>query len=78
MTAATEFKLVETTEDRFWEQLCCLPPRIQANGGFLVGEPMSHNDEGYPTYSAYWEIGGKFFAADRPITLAEFKAFTPA
>jgi hypothetical protein len=30
------------TEERFWEQLGCVPPAYQLGGAFLMGEPYTH------------------------------------
>ena len=56
----------KTTEARYWEMLGVLPPAAQAGYGFLVGEPMDHNREGYPRFSAFIEWGRGFYEAVEP------------
>lgn len=68
----------ETTEERFFEMLECLPPAYQTGGerggAFLVGEPWDHHAAtGRPRFAAYREIGDKFLVASRPMTVQEFK-----
>ena len=50
----------EVTKARFWEMLECLPPRIQATNGFLVGEAYDHKD-GRPVYECYVQEADKYF-----------------
>ena len=69
----------ETTEERFWNMLGALPPRAYHAGGFLVGEPVSARlcditGEGAPTFEAYFEIDGRYYQADKPVTVREFLA----
>ena len=73
-------KWKQTTKERFWEMLGVLPPTIQTGAGFLVGEPwrhricaVSHTVE--PAFQAHVQIGEKYYEADQPITIAEFKAY---
>lgn len=64
----------ETTEEKFHEMLEVLPPAAWENGGFLVGEPWDHHAlTGAPRYAGYRELDGKYYAASRPLTRAEFK-----
>ena len=63
----------ETTEDNFTKMLEVLPPAAWHDGGFLVGEAWDHDAlTGRPRYQAFKEIEGKFFAASRAMTEAEF------
>jgi len=65
----------ETTEEKYFEMLEVLPPAYMGNGGFLVGEPYDHDaGNGQPRWTAFRQVGEKFFAANRPMTIAEFKA----
>lgn len=69
----------EVTEARYWEMLGVLPPAIQTRLGFLVGEPMDHGrctitSHIKPRFSAFAEVGGKFYECSRPMTIPEFKA----
>jgi hypothetical protein len=64
----------ETTKERYWEMLECLPPTAHCSGGFLVGEPWDHHaTSGQPRYAAFSEIGGKYYASSRPMTRGEFR-----
>ena len=64
----------ETTEEKYWEMLEVLPPAARHSGGFLVGEPWDHHAvSGRARFAAYRELyGGKFYTANRPLTVAEF------
>ena len=46
-------KWIETTEERYDEMLGVLPPAYWSSIGFLVGEPMDHNANGQPRFSAF-------------------------
>lgn len=66
---------LSTTADRYDEMLNVLPPAMWRGGAFLVGEPMDHDvATGRARYSAYWQRGGAYFEASRPITVAEMRA----
>ena len=68
-------KFSKTTEEKFWEMLGVLPPAFQTGYGFLVGEPMDHNAQGQPRFTAFIEYPrGTFFESVGPMTIAEFKA----
>ena len=76
-------KFTKTTEARYWEMLEVLPPEIMTGYGFLVGEPMDHNSQGQPRFSAFveWRAAGQmtprqtiYFESVAPMTVAEFKA----
>lgn len=65
----------ETTHEKFYYMLEVLPPAKMSGGGFLVGEPCDHHSlTGRPRYSAYAEREGRYFVANRPLTVAEFMA----
>ena len=66
-----------TTEERYDEMLGVLPPAAYSLYGFLVGEPMDHDREGWPRFSAFVEVEGKFYESKQPLTAREFKAFSP-
>ena len=51
----------KTTEEKYDEMLCVLPPEIQVENGFLVGEATDHNENGL------------FYAYSKPVTIKEFK-----
>lgn len=67
------------TADEYWYGLEVLPPRYQGAGGFLVGEPEDHTlcevtGQVCPTWSAFLDLGdGRFFKADRALTVQEFR-----
>lgn len=63
-----------TTADKYQEMLEVLPPAFWQDGAFLVGEPSDHHfATGRPRFAAYWERGGRHYAASRPVTLAELR-----
>ncbi len=64
-----------TTEERYMEMLCVLPPEYMNANGFLVGEPTDHR-EGQPRYAAFRHDGGGHYEATEPCTLAEFQYAT--
>ena len=70
-------KWIETTEERYDEMLGVLPPAYWSSIGFLVGEPMDHNANGQPRFSAFVRIGKRYFGAVEPLTIAEFRQIRP-
>ena len=72
----TQIRWSETTEEIYHHILEVLPPACWISGGFLVGEPADHHaGNGQPRFDAFRAIGGKHFAANRPMTIREFKSF---
>ena|SRR5690349_14934232 len=70
----TPIEWTETTEERYIEMLEVLPPAFWQGGGFLVGEPSDHHaTTGRPRFSGFREIQGKFFEANRPMTVQEMR-----
>ena len=66
---------MEVNEEHYTTMLEILPPAFWGNQGFLVGEAADHHaSSGLPRYAAYRVIDGIYMAADRPMTIAEFKA----
>lgn len=65
------------SQETYWEMLEVLPPECMTGLGFLVGEPVDHNAEGQPRFEAFAEKGDSYFVADRPLTVAEFRAVQP-
>ena len=63
---------IDTTEDMFDEMLEVLPPAAMGGGAFLVGEPMTHNDNGEAVYACFARVNGAFQA--RYMTRREFAA----
>jgi hypothetical protein len=64
----------ETTEQVYDEMMGALPPAFWLTNGFLVGEPNDHEaDTGEPRFDGFKHKDGKFYAASRPMTRAEFK-----
>jgi hypothetical protein len=75
-------KWIETTVEQYDRQNGVLPPAATGASedgfyGFQVGEAMSHNSAGEPTFETYKSDGAKFFVADDAMTFAEFKAEFP-
>jgi len=51
----------EVSESFYWQAMEVLPP-VYADGGFLVGEPWRHMDNGQPLRVAFSTWGGRYFA----------------
>jgi hypothetical protein len=69
----------QTTEERYWDILGCVPPIAQRGFGFLVGEAADHrkckiSGQFAPRYDAFIEINGRFFESVDPITVLEWMA----
>jgi hypothetical protein len=64
----------EVSEARFDEMLGMLPPAAMTGLGFLVGEAMRHNAGGQPEFTAFAQVGARFYEAEEPMTIATFKA----
>ena len=47
---------VETTEDTYYDQLGCVPPKCMKDNAFMVGECYTGN-----SYAAFVEVNGRFF-----------------
>ena len=65
---------IDTTEAMYWHMLEVLPPRAQAGGAFLVGEPLRSNGHGETVYSCFTQTGGEYRA--RNLTVKQFKEMT--
>ena len=62
---------IPTTGGMYWAMLEVLPPRAQAGGAFLVGEPLRHNAEGKAVHACFKQSGTGYFA--RNLTVEEFR-----
>ena len=68
------------SEERYYEMLGVLPPEYRSGNGFLVGEPSDHrrceiSGDIKPRFAAFTHDNEEnFFEAERPLTIAEFKA----
>ena len=60
-----------TTREMSMEMLGALPPAAMTSTAFLVGEPKTHNKDGFPIYACFRNVGGKYEA--KYMTLKEFK-----
>ena len=76
MNATTTWE--SCTEERFWEQLGCLPPSYQSGGAFLMGEPYTHRKcritgEIRGAYLGFREFScANFETTSEPVTRPEF------
>lgn len=61
------------TAGRYQDMLEVLPPARWTGGAFLVGEAMSHDDNGQPRYAYYFRRGNQHFHGP-DLTIAEFEA----
>lgn len=63
---------IETTSSMWWDMLECVPPRAQAGGRFLVGEPKRHDENGKAVHACFWKrADGRCFA--QHMTVDEFR-----
>lgn len=62
----------KTTASMYDEMLNILPPAAMGRGGFLVGEPYTHNADNEAVYASFWQAGGEYLA--RYMTKREFRA----
>lgn len=63
---------VLTTESMYDEMLNVLPPRAYGGDGFLVGEPLTHNNEGEAVHAGFFRlIDGNYYAKN--MTVREFQ-----
>jgi len=53
---------VPTTEAIYYDQFCSVPPTLTFPGGFLSGEPYTHNILGEAVYAAFMREGNKVLA----------------
>ena len=67
----------EITEARYDEMLGMLPPAVHRAHGFLVGEPMDHDGNGRPRFSAFLTSAGRYYEATEPMTVRAFLAIQP-
>ena len=71
---------VEVSADRYRRMLDIVSPAVMEEHGFLVGEPIDHrtcsisDEEGVPTYAAFFERQGHYLESTYPMTVAEFDA----
>lgn len=64
----------DTDKETYDSMLNCLPPARWIGGAFLVGEPMDHHAiTGRARFSAFKQEGEKYYASNRPLTIAEFE-----
>lgn len=57
---------VRISDEHADDLLNALPP-IYINGGFMVGEPARHDDDGYPVHTAIINVGDGHLARDYSI-----------
>lgn len=62
------------TEARYWEMLGMLPPACHLGKGFLVGEPVRHDADGYPMFTPFLTVDGVHYEGDAPMTTHAFRA----
>jgi hypothetical protein len=63
---------IPTTEAMYWDMLEAVPPRAQSSFGFLVGEPLRHNDAGKAVHACFKQVGNDYFAKN--LTGEQFRA----
>lgn len=61
------------SKSKYYEMLEVLPPAAMSHYGFLVGEPIDHNAEGWPRFEAFFIKNGRYFVATEPMTVPQFK-----
>jgi hypothetical protein len=67
----------EITEDRYDEMLEVLPPVAMSGVGFMMGEPMDHDDTGAALFLPFRRVGARYFEGE-PMTVAAFRAVKPS
>lgn len=55
-------KVVELTEEAYDHFLNCLPPLVFSFGGYVSGEPYSHNNDGKGIYLCATKKDNKYYA----------------
>jgi len=71
----TPITWTECPEDYYMTMLGVLPPADMWSGGFLVGEPTDHDaGDGRPRFAAFRQWGSRYYEANRPLTIPEFRA----
>lgn len=69
-----KLKWKEVDEARYDEMLGALPPASMTGYGFLVGEEWDHHPiQGHARYTAFVQIGTKFYESTRPIGYRDFR-----
>lgn len=64
-----------STAEKYNEMLEVLPPLAWSRGAFLVGEAYDHDiATGRARYQAYRQVGPRYFASSRPLTILELRA----
>ena len=66
-----------TTENQFDAMLGAVPPRLMGGGGFLCGEPWTHDSAGRGVYAEFVRLTGGRYAA-RYSTAEQFRATCPS
>ena len=51
----------ETNEETYWDQLGCVPPIQMNRNSFMVGEPYTHNEKGFPVYASFVKFRDRYF-----------------
>ena len=78
---ASRVEWKEISAERFDDMLGVLPPVAFGSGGFMVGEAWSHvlvEGREFAAYAGFKHIDAKFYECLAPLTVAQFKALTPA
>lgn len=67
---------------RYDDMLNILPPALWLGRGFLVGEPMRHDDHGRAMFTAFLHTGRgeavTYYEALEPMTVRDFRALCEA
>jgi len=68
---------MESSEEKYHAMLCILPPRLQGEGGFLVGERHDFfGARGEARYQGFLQHRDVFLMSSRPMTATEFEKVT--
>ena len=65
---------IECTEEHYDYMLGVVPPAIMDAKGFMVGEPLRHNEHGQPLFAAFIHMNGKFYESEHAMTVREYRA----
>ena len=67
----------QVSRERYWDMLEILPPAVMGGGAFMVGEPISHDAAGQPTFRGFLKAGDKYFEAVDLMSIPDFRKFCP-
>lgn len=61
------WRWLETTQEKYHEQLEIVPPARAEKHGFAVGEPLLHDEDEYPIHQIYVYCCSRYFTRPAPL-----------